>query len=53
MLGGGVGGGVGLGEGPGDMECILAGEGASEGVFDRTPYGTGRNRWLSCMGGGG
>ena len=49
MLGGGVGGGVGWGEGPGDIECMLAGEGASDGVLERPPKGTGRNR-LSCTG---
>ena len=49
MLGGGVGGGVGWGEGPGDIECILADDGASEGVLERPlPNGTGRKR-LSCM----
>lgn len=37
-----MGGGVGRGEGAGDMECMLAGEGASEGVLGRK--GTGLNR---------
>ena len=41
--------GIGWGEGPGDMECILAGDGASEGMFEQPlPNGTGRKR-LSCM----
>lgn len=37
---------MGRGEGAGDIECMLAGEGASEGFG---PKGTGLNR-LSCIG---